>query len=161
MRNPVARVLVSRLAAGIMIATAGTAHAAVVLDCGDLAPTEALIEPWEENTRTFSRGSIRLAAIDLGDPPCCPQHFIVTLPANMYGGRICALVARSVLVPNGWTRVGIGEAEASRPATGGLRLTVPVYGYDPTTGGADTTNRQTISVRVRQAAGTVELDTAQ
>lgn len=134
------------------------ASAAVVLDCGNLAPTEALIEPWEETSRTFSRGSVRVAAVDLGEPPCCPQHFVVLLPANMYGGRICVLVARSALVPNGWTRVGIEEAEAVRPASGGLRVSVPVYGFDARTGGADPDSRKVISVRVRQAAGTVELD---
>lgn len=128
------------------------------MSCGELAPSEVLIEPWEKTSRTFSRGSIRVAAVDLGEPPCCPQHFIVLMPANMYGGRVCALVARSPLVPNGWTRVGIDEAEAMRPEGGGLRVSVPVYGYDNRTGGADPASRKVISVRVRQAAGTVELD---
>lgn len=165
MRRPRHRRLSGFLAAfafmAPLLATSPEVLAATVLDCGDLAPSEALIEPWEETTRLFSNGSIRVAAVDLGDPPCCPQHFIVLLPANMYGGRICALVARSALVPNGWARVGIDEAEAMRPEGGGLRVSVPVYSYDARTGGADPDSRKVISVRVRQAAGTVELESVE
>lgn len=153
-----ARLLAASLVSALL-ALPAAARAATVVDCGTLAPAEVLIEPWEETSRTFSRGSIRVAVVDLGDPPCCARHFIVLLPANMYGGRICALVGRDALIPNGWTRIGIDEATASRPPSGGLRISVPVYGYDPRTGGANPDSRRVISVRVRQAAGTVELDT--
>lgn len=142
---------------GLMLLAPTAAHATVVMDCGSLVSADALIEPWEETTRTFGRGSIRVAVVDLGEPACCPQHFIVLSPANMYGGRICALVARNALVPNGWTHVGLDEAVSDRPEGGGLRITVPVYGYDPRTGTADPDSRRDISVLVRQAAGTVDL----
>ena len=146
------------LTAGLICFAVPSVQAAVVVDCGIWGGSEFLIEPWSETSQTFSRGSIRVAAVDLGEPPCCSQHFIVLMPANMYGGRICALVAKTALIPNGWTRVGIDEATAKRTGESGLLISVPVYRLDPTTGGADTDSRQLVSVRVRQAAGTVELE---
>ena len=134
------------------------ALADVVLDCGKLAGAETIIEPWEEHTRTFSHGSVRVAVVDLGEPECCRQHLIVLYAANMYGGRGCALVARNALVPNGWAKVGIDEAEAVRDEVPGLRVSVPVYSYDPSTGVGDPATRRMVHVRVRLAAGTVELD---
>ena len=148
------------LSAGLIALPPLSAEAVIVLECGDLAPAEALIEPWEDTTRSFSNGAIRIAALDLGEPDCCPQHLAVLIPANMYGGRACFLVARNRLLPNGWVRVGIDEAEASRDGTPGLRVSVPVYSYDPTTGGADLASRRVIALRIRQAAGIVELEPA-
>lgn len=136
-------------------------RAAVVVDCAQWIGADTLIEPWEETSRTFSRGSIRVAEVDLGEPDCCARHFIVLMPANMYGGRVCALVARNALVPNGWAKVGVEDAAAERVPEGGLRVSVPVYRYDPSTGGADLENGETVFVRVRQAAGTVELETVE
>ena len=136
------------------------AGAAQVLDCGEWVGAETLVEPWEETSRTFSRGSIRVALVDLGEPECCPQHFAILIPANMYGGRACFLIARSRLVPNGWVKVGLDEAEGSRDDVPGLKLTVPVYGVEPLTGAADPEDRRVITLRVRQAAGTVELEVA-
>ena len=141
----------------VLLTAASPAGAAVVMECGEWVGADTLIEPWEETTRTFSRGSVRVAAVDLGEPECCPQHLIVLIPANMYQGRFCALVARNALVPNGWIKVGIREARAFRPGTGGLHVSVPVYSYDFTTGGADPDSRRVLTLRVRQAAGTVEL----
>lgn len=149
------------LATLIIVLVAPPAQSAVVMDCDAWAGAEYLIEPWEDTSQTFSRGSIRVAVVDLGEPPCCTQHFIVLMPANLYGGRVCTLVARTALVPNGWTRVGIEEATAERTPASGLRISVPVYGLDPSTGGADPNNRDVISVLVRQAAGTVTLEAAQ
>ena len=148
------------IASGALACTA-TAQADIVLDCDKWAVADAIIEPWEHHTRTFSRGSVRVAAIDLGEPDCCAQHLIVLFPANMYDGRGCAMVARNALVPNGWAKVGIDEAEAVRDDIPGLRVSVPVYSYDDRTGGADPASRRVIHVRVRQAAGTVELETVE
>ena len=146
------------LVAGAFLLLPTFAHADVVLDCGDLVSAETIIEPWEQHTRTFSHGSVRVAVVDLGEPECCRQHLIVLYAANMYGGRGCALVARNALVPNGWAKVGIDEAEALRDPIPGLRVSVPVYSYDPSTGGGDPATRRMVHVRVRLAAGTVELD---
>lgn len=134
------------------------AAATVVLDCGDWVGADTLVEPWEETSRLFSRGSVRVALVDLGEPECCPQHFAILIPANMYGGRACFLVARSRLVPNGWIKVGLEEAMAIRDDKPGLLVSVPVYGVEPLTGAADPNDRRVITMRVRQAAGIVELE---
>ena len=148
------------LLAGLSLLMPTLGAADVVVDCGELAGAETIIEPWEEHTRTFSHGSVRVAVVDLGEPECCRQHLIVLYAANMYGGRGCALVARNALVPNGWHKVGLGEAIASRDDVPGLRISVPVYSYDPATGGADPATRREVAIRVRQAAGAVSLDSA-
>ena len=140
-----------------MLAASLPARADVVTDCGQWTGPEHLVEPWEDTTRTFSQGSVRVAVVDLGEPDCCPRHFVVTIPANMYGGRACFLVARNALIPNGWARVGLDEATASRGPEPGLKLSIPVYTYDYRTGGADADSRRMITLRIRQAAGTVEL----
>ncbi len=147
--------------AGLAALTVSPSGAATVLECGDWASAGYLIEPWEETTRTFSRGSVRVAIVDLGEPECCPHHIAVLIPANMYGGRACFLIAKNRLVPNGWVKVGLDEASASRGAEPGLRILIPVYGYDPATGGADPASRQMIALRIRQAAGTVDLETVE
>ena len=149
-----------RLLAAMLLCFGSAAHADIVLDCGKWAGAATIIEPWEAHTRTFSQGSVRVAVVDLGEPDCCAQHLIVLFPANMYDGRGCAMVARNALVPNGWAKVGIDEAEALRDEIPGLRVSVPVYSYDYRTGGADKASRRIIHLRVRQAAGTVELEKA-
>jgi hypothetical protein len=136
-----------------------TATADIVTDCDNWVSPAALVEPWEKTSRTFSRGSVRVAVVDLGEPDCCPLHVIVLMPADMYGGRVCGLVARNALIPNGWARIGIEEAEATRDGEPGLKLSIPVYSYDARTGGADPDSRRVIELRVRQAAGTIELET--
>ncbi|MEM1300857.1 MAG: hypothetical protein AAGH68_16425 [Pseudomonadota bacterium] len=145
-----AAILVSLLPVG--------ATAAQVLDCGAWVGADTLMEPWDETTRTFSRGSVRLALVDLGEPECCPQHLAVLIPANMYGGRACFLVARGSLVPNGWVKIGLDEAEASRDATPGMKIRLPVYGVHPLTGGPDRDNRKILNLRIHQAAGSVVLE---
>ena len=150
-----------RWARGIALSTALIAHttqAAVVLDCGNWVGPDALVEPWEETSGTFARGAVRVALLDFGEPECCPQHLAVLIPANMYGGRACFVLAQSSLVPNGWVKVGIDGVEATRDAEPGLLLSVPVFGIDPLTGAADPDDRRVITLRVRQAAGTVELE---
>ena len=67
-------------------------------------------------------------------------------------------MARSSLVPNGWVKVGIDETETQRDDIPGLKVTVPVYGLDPLTGAADPENRQLVTLRIRQAAGTLTLE---
>ena len=146
------------MAAGLLSLMPALASAEVIVDCAEWVGADTLVEPWEETSRTLSRGSVRLALVNLDEPECCPFHFAVLIPANMYGGRSCFLVGRSTLLPNGWSRVGLDEAEASRDDTPGLRVTVPVYGLDPLTGGADPDNQRVLTLRIRQAAGTVELE---
>lgn len=151
-----------RVTLALGLASASTlAMADVVTECGDWTGPEHLVEPWDKTSRIFSRGTARVAVVDLGEPDCCPRHIIVLIPANMYGGRSCFLIARNALLPNGWAKVGIDEAESLRDDVPGLRISVPVYSYDYRTGGADPASRRVIHFRVRQAAGTVELEQAQ
>lgn len=152
------RAVLRAAAISMMCALPGGALGAEILDCGRWVGADTLLEPWEETSRTFSRGSVRLALVDLGEPDCCPQHLAILIPANMYGGRACFLLARGSLVPNGWVKVGLDEAEADRDAAPGLKVTVPVYGLHPLTGGPDPENRRTLILRIQQAAGTVALE---
>jgi hypothetical protein len=59
------------------------AEAAVVGPCGSLNAIDYIVEPWEQNTRTFYNGKVRIVNIDTyGEPTCCSSHLAILLPQN-------------------------------------------------------------------------------
>ena len=68
------------LALAFAAAMAGPAVAQQVRDCDWLASAWNLAEPWEENTRTFANGAVRLALLDAIEPGAVPFHLLVLSP---------------------------------------------------------------------------------
>ena len=60
----------TRLVFVLLLVLASAAHASAqsVEDCDWRASAQALIEPWEDNTRTFANGDVRLAVTDTIEP---------------------------------------------------------------------------------------------
>ncbi len=61
--------------------------------CDWQASAQALVEPWEQNTRLFANGDVRLAAIDTVEPAAGAAYLLVlSPPRNELGERQCRVV---------------------------------------------------------------------
>ncbi|MEC7962725.1 MAG: hypothetical protein VX201_05590 [Pseudomonadota bacterium] len=70
------------------LATAGE-----VIECDWQAQASNLAEPWEESTRTFANGAVRLALLDTVEPAAGAFHLLVLSPPyNELGDRQCRVV---------------------------------------------------------------------
>jgi hypothetical protein len=76
--------------AAALAALAGTASAQSVQPCDWVARADAIVEPWEQNTRTFSNGRTRLALLDTIEPAAGAFHILIlSPPEDELGGRQC------------------------------------------------------------------------
>jgi len=77
-------------------ALSAPAHAAVIRDCDETASVQSLAEPWEQNSKTFYKGELRVALLDTGgEPVCCSVHLMLLVPdkTDEMGGRKCHIVS--------------------------------------------------------------------
>lgn len=139
-------------AAALALLAATAAEAQEVSPCADhRSAAQAIAEPWEENTRTFANGDVRLAIIDTIEPAAAAFHLLVLSPPfDEVGGRQCAVVS---------SQNGMGF--------GGLELTGMQAGYDPAQGltfaipatrwvqESDSYLPATLSVTLNQATGAI------
>ena len=94
------------------------AGAQSVADCDWRATLLALPEPWEDVTRTFANGQVRLAIVDTIEPAAGALHMVVLSPPyDELGGRQCKVI-------------GAGPNEGF----GGLTLEGLEAAYDPARG---------------------------
>jgi len=114
-----------RLLAFFLMLSAGPIAAQQARLCDWQASAQALVEPWEENTRVFANGNVRVAAIDTVEPASGAAYLLVLSPPySELGERQCRVV--------GWTEQ-LGFAGLSFEALSsdydpaiGLILTLPV-----------------------------------
>ena len=139
------------LAACLLTALATPAAAQSVEDCDWRASAQALIEPWEENTRTFANGNVRLAVTDTIEPAAGAFHLmILSPPFDALGGRQCRVVSANGSI--GFAGLTLdGMTSAYDPATG-LTFTFEAGAYDPDTGG---TLPRALTVMLNQATGVI------
>ncbi|OWU86797.1 hypothetical protein ATO6_05720 [Oceanicola sp. 22II-s10i] len=135
--------------------TAVPAMAADVSECDVRGSAQFLAEPWEDNTRTYAQGAIRIAAIDMIEPAGAPFHLlIVSPPTNEIGERQCRIVDRG---PGGYGfyALDISAIEASYDPARGLTLYVPAADYP-----ADVSRPEfrTLTVTINQATGRITAD---
>lgn len=72
------------------------APAQVVSDCDWRASAIAIAEPWEQNTRQFANGAIRVAVMDLVEPAAGAFHLLLlSPPLDELGVPQCKLVSLS------------------------------------------------------------------
>ena len=109
------------------------AAATAVQDCTDIARAEYLMEPWEETTRLFLNGKVRLAVLDTIEPAGAPFHLIVLSPPfNEIGDRQCKMISLQEGV--GFAGVRFGDLTADYMPTKGFRFALPVGLYEVETG---------------------------
>ena len=100
----------------VLIAAPATAQMAQF--CDWVARADGLVEPWEDHTRTFANGNVRLALMDTVEPAAGSFHIlIISPPLNELGERQCKTVGMSENI--GFSNVDFRSLEADYdPATG-------------------------------------------
>nr|WP_249200695.1 hypothetical protein [Thetidibacter halocola] len=109
------------------------AAAQEVQDCDDWAAgAQFLAEPWEENTRTFANGAVRVALIDTGEPAAGGYRILVLSPPySQLGDRQCRMVGSGGM---GFAGVDFAALAARYDPTVGLILTLPATRFNGGTG---------------------------
>ncbi|PQO23153.1 hypothetical protein C2I36_09310 [Rhodobacteraceae bacterium WD3A24] len=143
--------------AAALLALAGGAGAQTLADCDWVAAPGNIVEPWEENSRTYANGAIRVARLSTGgEPVCCSEHLLILHPSGEEEGppyRACSVLSQERGL--GWLRVHVQEIASSYDPAKGLLLQVPVGHYD---GVAGEGRREVVGVRINQATGTATLE---
>ena len=127
--------------------------AQVVTDCERWqANLRNLAEPWEENTRQFANGAVRISVIDTLEPAVAAFHLaILSPPYSELGDRQC----RRVSVDDsgvGFSGVIFNEMTAGYDPATGLGLDLPIILYMPQT--ADF-QRVGLGLTINQATGEI------
>lgn len=127
------------------------ALAQTVEECDWRASAQALVEPWEDNTRMFANGDVRLAVSDVIEPAAGAFHLIILSPPfDELGGRQCQIVSANGSI--GFAGLTLdGMTSAYDPAIG-LTFTIEAGAYDPDTGG---TLPRTLTITLNQATGAI------
>lgn len=117
------------VAAALASCMAMTASAQSVQTCDWQARADAIAEPWEDNSRTFANGDVRIALLDTIEPAAGAFWLLVLAPPyDELGGRSCYVIGgRSA----GFSDVLFHGLQANYDPAQGLVFTVPVFDYDP------------------------------
>jgi hypothetical protein len=130
----------------VLAVSAAPAAAQTVSDCsGGQVSAMSILEPWEEYSRTFSNGTVRVAIVDLIEPAAAAYQLLVMFPPyNEVGERMsCAVLGMGNY---GFGRIGIDEIQSSDEAATDLTISVPVSanGY-----------QSALSATINQSEGTI------
>ena len=140
--------LLALLAAGI----ASPVMAQSVGPCDWQAAAQAIVEPWEENTRVFANGATRIAALDTVEPALGASHLLVlSPPLSALGERQCRVV--SFAGDTGFVALDFAMLEAGYSPNIGLVFAVPVRVASKDT---SFTNSAILTVTLNQATGAID-----
>jgi hypothetical protein len=126
--------------------------AETVQPCDDFrSNAQAIAEPWEDNSRVFANGDVRLAVIDTIEPAAAAFHLLViSPPRDELGGRQCRVI--SLDGASGFASLSLTGLTASYDATAGLGFQIPAKRYLPDSGDF---GPATLHVTVNQASGAI------
>ena len=116
------------------------------------ANAQNLAEPWENNSRTFANGEVRLAVLDTLEPAAGAFHLLVLSPPySELGDRQCRVVSAT---PGGIGFAGIlfDDMTAGYDPETGLGLDLPVVVYLPETADFQTVG---LGLTINQATGDI------
>ena len=116
---------------------------------------DAIIEPWDQHTRTFANGAIRIIGLDTGEPACCSYHLAIIAPDPQEENwpRQC-LALNDGGEWTGFQSVDVGGTQSSYDPGRGLLLSVPVERYID---GIRST-KMVVDIRINQATGEVTIE---
>ena len=141
------------LVSALMVLAAPVA-AQEISECDWQASAQALVEPWEDNSRTFANGDVRLAVLDTIEPAAGAMHLLVLSPPyDELGGRQCRVISHGDGV--GFAAIYFSELEAGYDPAVGLTFKVPAQIYLPE---ESFTNSARLDFSVNQATGAIDLD---
>ena len=141
------------LAATLLAAPlAAPAFAQEIHDCDWRASAQAQIEPWEDFTRTFSNGAVRVALLDVIEPAAGSYYLLVlSPPRDELGSRVCKVIGMGGGM--GYAGLDFQSMDAAYDPATGLQLTVPGTVYDPNT--AQFVDGLAVIVTINQATGQI------
>ncbi|MFT5744380.1 MAG: hypothetical protein ACI86S_002461 [Paracoccaceae bacterium] len=125
--------------------------AQVVSTCDWRASARAVVEPWEENSRTFANGAIRVALLDIIEPAAGASYLLIlTRPYDEMGDRQCFVIGFGDGV--GYADMSFSELASAYDPARGLILTIPGQIYLPE---ESFRNSALLEITVNQATGIV------
>lgn len=130
---------------------AAPALAQEVAECDWRSSAQAIVEPWEENTRLFANGAVRLALLDTVEPAAGAAHLLIlSPPLNELGERQCRVVSFAEGV--GYAAMYFSELEAGYDPAIGLIFTIPAQIYLPDSGFSNST---LLTITLNQSSGVI------
>lgn len=141
---------VARLALALALLS-GAASAQAVVSCDNTASAFNLVEPWDQNSRTFANGEVRVALLDTVEPAAAAFHLLmISPPRDELGLRQCRTVSMSE--GSGFAGLDFAALTASYDPATGLVLELPAKVFDATT--AELSPRM-LTVTLNQTSGEI------
>lgn len=145
------RAMLRRLFQAALLACALPAAAladVVADDCDWLVDMRNIAEPWEENTRTFYGGKLRVVLIDSIEPACCYMHLVLLMPNpdDPVGGRRCVAINQGHAT--GFGQIDFKDLTADYDPSTGLLVTFPYALFDPELSRMGPLRRATVRVNL-------------
>lgn len=136
----------------IVVALATPLAAQTISDCDWEASARNLIEPWEDHTKVFAEGAVRLAMLDTVEPAAAAMHLLVLSPPyNEVGDRQCKSIGSGNRI--GFSGIMWESLTAGYDPAVGLIFEVPVSRFDPETDGFPTS---LLSFTLNQSTGEID-----
>lgn len=108
-------------------------------------------EPFDQHTRTYANGEIRVILLDTIEPALGAFHLMVIAPPyDELGSRNCAVISQSEGL--GFAGMFFDQIGASYDPASGLTIRLPIERFAPNTGGTDPA---ILAVTINQALGTI------
>lgn len=144
-----------------LLALPGLASAQVITDCDWIGNPANIVEPWEQNSRTFANGNIRVAWLDTGgEPVCCSSHLLILSPSGDGSDepvfRQCRVA--SAAPGTGFFGLDVQRIVASYDPSRGLLLSLPVYHWHQGVETGRPPIEERMEIRINQSNGAVTIE---
>ena len=138
-------------AVALLYAAAAPVTAQEVQPCDWQASAQSIVEPWEENSRSFANGDVRLAFLDTIEPAAGFAYLLVLSPPYAeLGDRQCAVIGQGAGV--GFAGLDFDSLDAGYDPAVGLIFELIVQEYDPE---KSTGVRRFLTVTLNQSTGAI------
>lgn len=115
--------------------------------CDWQASAQAIVEPWEDNTRVYANGKVRIAFIDTIEPAAGAAYLLVLSPPfGETGERQCRVVGATDQL--GFAGLDFDRLQAGYDAAVGLVFAMPVSTLE-----GDDFVRKVLVVTLNQSSG--------
>ncbi|SLN29277.1 hypothetical protein [Pseudooctadecabacter jejudonensis] len=141
------------LLTGLLTLCAGAATAQLAAPCDWQARADAVVEPWEDYSATFSNGAVRVALLDTIEPAAAAFYLLILHPPyDEVGGRTCTVVGLDDGL--GYAGMIFEELTADYDPARGLIFQIPAIIYLPE---QSFQNSTLLTITVNQATGDVSV----
>lgn len=137
-----------------------SAPAQVVADCDWIASPANIAEPWDQNSRTYANGAIRVALLDTGgEPVCCAAHLLILMPSGDQDGPVYRQCRVASAAPGtGFFSIDVPGIAASYDPGKGLLLSIPVGHWHAGMESGQPAIAERMEIRLNQASGEVRFE---